>query len=784
MWDLLRILFGPDDAGDDGDVEPAANPHYAHGQLVRALRTAMEHEDPATRARARARAKDWQDVLDGLLSGRLRVGARRPLRDVPVWATPAVVHGGFATGRLLAGGPLTDDERSFLATFALPESVEARGQLNTHLAQGEGLEVLRRLLASGRYRIDVPEAAALMAVAWLVDHDQGVAARRIVAEIAPFFDRLRFFPRPCAVPLEDRETVRLQPISFTIDRLESVPFRVERLAEREAVTVWASLFDRLVALFLETVEGPPPRLETHGDGRPIRRANGSWALTGGWPCQRYPAEWRARARAWLDDYRAARARHRLCSRPEKRGTNFAILRHALERCLIGPETLTGRDVGRVRMVLAQVLWKRGRPDEARCRDLRAAQARDALRPMKAELAAVVAKRLAALAEDDPLEAPEDVLGPITPEEAGDTVPVGQPLPPTLAAVVARSRSAPIEVLIEDGVIRSAEMLAIVLPQQTARIVAAGLPDPTLRQLVIATYHAFRRRRSLLLLRLENQVRFEELPWIREVLPLRAASDQGRDAARALFQRTVLRTLDAFPESILPNQLLKELRALAGKAELDVPIVDELAADIFMGAFTEKFVLAAQQAADLLRDSLYARYYGIDYDEVAAIDDIDRSRYGAPTSKAFLDLCRRRAGATDRGPGSVAANGTIIEQQQILTTHNLASLIVALDLRAELEPRLEDLARRCFSWICARRPHRGTLAQVKNAAYAWRQMIFFLALAPAGSTAGFPSWARSHLSEQEPDFVTRFAPALTGLEATMRGGSAAHRPFLGWTVGPH
>jgi hypothetical protein len=40
----------------------------------------------------------------------------------------------------------------------------------------------------------------------------------------------------------------------------------------------------------------------------------------------------------------------------------------------------------------------------------------------------------------------------------------------------------------------------------------------------------------------------------------------------------------------------------------VPVVDELAADIFMGAFSEKFLVAAQQAGKLLQGTVKAAPY--------------------------------------------------------------------------------------------------------------------------------------------------------------------------------
>src|SRR5262249_20586901 len=143
-------------------------------------------------------------------------------------------------------------------------------------------------------------------------------------------------------------------------------------------------------------------------------------------------------------------------------------------------------------------------------------------------------------------------------------------------------------------------------------------------------------------------------------------------------------LTSFPYAILPNKLLQELRALATGADLAIPLVDEVAADIFMGEFSPKFLEAARWAAELLQGSLYAAYYGIDYATIRLLTErrgTKRGPRGDPIGAArgvFVRLWGARGGVP-RGTGDPATNGMIIEQQQILTTHNLAALFVALKL---------------------------------------------------------------------------------------------------------
>jgi hypothetical protein len=286
----------------------------------------------------------------------------------------------------------------------------------------------------------------------------------------------------------------------------------------------------------------------------------------------------------------------------------------------------------------------------------------------------------------------------------------------------------------------------------------------------ANYEAFRRRRSLLLLNLEHQVRVEELPWVHAVEPHRRGA---ADSARAAVSRLAELALDAFPATLVPNNLVTELDALAREAGLELPLVEELAADIFMGTFSSKFVRAAQLAGRQLSGSLYERYYGIDYAAVLAIDDLQRvRRSSAKTSPTFDALCLDRAGPrTDRF--SVAANGKVIEQAQILSTQNLAAL-TELDLTLDWAA----LAGRCYARIerladgldGTDRP----LHRVKDLAYAWRHMVFFLARLE-------PAEQRAFVAGLPPD--ERLRPAVAGLAQTI-DGAAPERVVLGWTLGPH
>jgi hypothetical protein len=757
----------------------AVNPGYAGFQIAKALTTSQEHADEATRERARSKISKWEAVLRNILTGSVAYGSRTPLGGVPAWATLEVVTGGFATGHLLAAGPLQEHERALLEDLrGVPEGEERR-VLNAHFLTDAGLTELRERLRTGHYDVGVPEESALMVVAWLVTNSYAEEARALLQEISPYLTKLRFYPIPLERPRRFGSRAHLQNVGSTIGDLQRIEPNPRILAQKEAVEIWAPLYDRIVALFLETVE----------DGR---------------PCQNYPVRWSERAMALLGEYAELRREHTLCGKPERLQGHFAQLRAFLARCARNPESLTGQEVGRIQHILNRYIEKRGVPASLQCEAVRRRQRGDVRGPTHHALAAAVIARLEEHPRDDGLDDISHLEQPVNEEESATSgIPAGTLIPPSIQHKVARCLNETVPVLVERGLITSGETLARVLPQMIAGLRAAGIRDPELRQLYTAIYRSFRRRRSLLLLNLEHQVQLEELPWVAAIDRFRSEDLSSRELARQALEELALLTISAFPHAILPNKLLQELRALAKGAGLDFPLVDEVAADIFMGQFTRKFLEAAKLAADLLDDSLYATYYDIDYDEVRAIPETADAgkptwfwRANRATQDGFVELCGSRAGVA-LGGWDPATNGMIIEQQQILTTQNLAALITSLDLTEPLRGHLGELARQCFRWVCRRQRMKidrwhAHLIMLKNTAYAWRQMVFFLSLLSEREVADLLRWAEEHLGAQPEGFQNRFRPALKGLLLASQGLSLASeagrrvgaRRFLGWSKETH
>jgi len=786
------------------------NPGYPLFQLAKALTTSTDHVNAETRERAQSKVKKWTCVFTDIINGKLDVGSRKPLENAPTWVTLEVITGGFATGELLAGGKLLDHEQSLLEKLSIPADSKARQALNSYFITDTGLSLLQEQLNSGCYDISIPEEGALLVVAWLLQNGHAQDARDILDEIGPYFSRLRFYPVPLDIPRRFGSRVFLQDVEKTIEDLKKINPNCRILAQKEAVHVWTPLYDRAISLFLETVEGDIPNLQIDSNGKQLR-TNGKFSIKGGWPCKKYPDGWQFRAQSILDEFNNQRSQHKLCKKPQRAKENFAQLLEYIKKCVLDPSLLNGRDVGRIRLILARCITKRGIPNSPIWAKVRENQKQQVKGATFFELVAVVIARLHAHQQKAGIDNLDAFLRTISLEEANQwKIDIDTAIPPSAHKKVQRCLSDTIDVLVKTGIITSGDTLARVLPQMTAGLRATGITDPTLRNLYSAIYRAFRCRRSLLLLNLQSQVRLEELPWISKLEQFRTADLSTHELSKQALQEIVSVTITSFPYAILPNKLLQELRALVKGANLDLPLVDELATDIFMGTFSSKFLESARVAASILKGTLYEKYYGIDYTYILGLEIHEKkpsegwfknlfkqtTTITSPATNPFAGICAQRAGVR-LGAWDSAINGMIIEQQQILTSQNLAVLFKGLNLQIMLTSSLMNMSKACFKWICQQQQIKVTkdhanLIMLKNSAYAWRQMIFFLSLLPQSQIDDFVGWMTTHMKSQRSDFQDRFSPVIKGLVLAAAGqtlcdfswSQVGARRFLGWSKERH
>lgn len=699
-------------------------PGYPGWQLARALR--------AGNAKL---FRQWGDVIRGVLDGSLRIGSRVPVVGLPVWVTPEIVRGGFATGGAGAGGPLLPHEQALGARLlGEAEGSELRGRINAWCVTEEGVAWLRQLARAGTYRLSVPEEGALMVVALLSD-EAPEAAQAVLTEIAPFFDRLRFFPREVSAPRQ--AGVSVIPVGTARTRVAGKTTRADIRAQERALTVWLPLYDGLVDLLEEVFAGQAD------------------------------AGWRLRAKAWAYDCRVAA--------DAGASRRFSDPKGAFQRCAGVLKALAegGRaPAGDQAYAELQVRRHREKYGTGAARaDYRQAQARQRPELLFDALTPVVLSRMQDLPADEGLADAEGFLGPVTGAEARPFAPEGCALPESYARIIQLAQTGSLSDLLAAGRVASPEVLAQLVPAITGEVLAARHADPVKGALAAALYEAFRRRRTLLLVNLESQVKLNELPWA-------AALDRQADGAQEELALATLKRLARlmavyFPHVPLPNTMVREMQMLARQAGQSIPFTPELAADIFMDKFSPVFTTAARDAWEMFGGTLYADYFGL----TAPGPDFD-----------LHAACAARRGE----PGShnhVVNDGQLIEQQMIVTAHNLAPLFrlagpETLDAGA--------LALRCFEEVVWRMglpaPRRRVeLVNLKAAAYAWRQMMGFLSLLEGPAQAGAIAQVMAAEAAAPEDIRRRLKPAMTGFSNALAGRPVTQdggRMVVGWAAGGH
>ncbi len=637
------------------------------------------------RQSAEERVRKWTDVLKGMAAGWLSIGSREPVSGAPAWVTLEVAHGGFATGSYLAGGPLNDAERKRADTLKLNTINDSRRALNLSYLTEEGLAELLSMLGSGCYRINVPEEAALMVVAVLVATGRVADAAELTATIQPWFPLLRFYSAPHSEALTDTTAVQVETVGEVIAKLKLIRNKTLIAAQNESLNIWGPMHDQFIELVVSSCEHPQAE-EADSLGEPFSRCDDAW---------------RIRALSLHMRYAEVRRVHSLCGKPDRRGEVFFEVRRLVRKFLdlAAGETLTERDKLQIRTLLTRDYVKRGAIVSARRQLLRAQQQRIGSMPTHAQAAQIAMSRLSRFDETRGIPEPEAILStPLDDVEAarifGDRASqrAGFVFAETIQRKVLRCLEGPIETLVERGLITSGDMLARLVPRIASRALGDQFQDVAIRNLYLQLYQAFRARRSLLLLNLNKQVQFEELPWVKPLLACASSSTACEVSSYRTFVDLVVLTLTAFPYAIIPNKLLQELRALSAATGRTIPLLDELAADIFMGKFSQKFGEAAKLAAEQLQGSLYAQYYEINTDHLLSVN------FGKDhVAVGLAQICAHRA-RVKLGSWSPAANGCIIEQQQIITTHNLATLWSLPEVREQLEPRLPQMIQSTFRWL--------------------------------------------------------------------------------------
>lgn len=716
---------------------------FAWGQLRKAQIAEKQVADAEAQARAEQRVASWLRVLTGVATGKLKIGSATPVRGFPAWLTPQVIRGGFVTGRAAAGGPLEADEIALAQRLGIEPN---RASLFAWFQSDDGRRQLDAWLDSGSYRLDLPEHGALLAVAWLRQQDHMDNAAHVLGLLEHWSSRVRFWPYELEQP--EVPGVHIATLPAVAHRLAGKRPQSRVEAERTTLSVWNPFCDKVLDHWLAA-----------------RRADGAIG-------ELFSASWIEGAKNLRAEYRQLTSEHTLPKRHADTSGTLQLLLAGFQAPLEGYSDVPA--MARAQTAVSRALAKRGEPGSPQFKELRAQQAHIAALPSHASLAHEAAARLNSTGSGGAVADPLALL---------DGLPAADL--PAVRKTARQATQAPLPVLLRERIVRSAESLATLAPQLTAETVAARYQQSTAGLLAKRLYLAFANRRSLLLVDLQSQTTIDQIPWY-SLLEESGVSGQKHPLAHAQALDLAGLALKYFPGTVLPNSLVKELARLFELAGSQVPITYELAADIFMGTFSPVFQRAAQQAAAVVGGTLYADYYGIDYAQILALTSPPRAssssrRSSADTVPGFDYLVLSRAGiAAQHRSYSVASSGKAIEQAQILTTHNLALLVnagISMDWVAQAHAAWKTVKEHL-----AKTTGENSLHHRKNAAYAWRQTVFYLALCPVDQVRDFLDSQR--IVQGLPAEATEQAEAmLRGLRETINSGAPSQGPFVGWVAGP-
>jgi len=643
----------------------------------------------------------WKKVFSGIRTGDLQIGSRTPIKNIPNWVTPEVIRGGFATGEFKAGGPLKPHETELAKELAITDksASRVREQLNRWYLTETGFESLGQMIETGNYRADAPEEFALLAVCAL-SRDHGGEAKKILSDIEPFFDRLRFYPRPANSP--QQEGFFRQSIYQLSKRLTEVQCRPSIKVQSKVLNQWLPIYDNLLDLLEDREQeywnSKAKTLLTQADA----------LLTNGAP------------RRWSDP-----------KRPFQRC--LGILRRVVMQ-----QPLAETDTNYLQLVLNRHAEKYG--DKKSKNQFRTEQKKQDVKYWHDELAQEFRKKIEHMDPEAGLREPEELL------RSSKVVP-----PYSIAKKLQMSRMDSLEKLIEHGQINSQEVLARFVPKISAKVVSSGIKHPKYRELYENLYRSFHDRRSLLLLNLESQTRLEELPWASAFDNLEMNTTNISKASVARMTEMASLILTHFPQSQLPNPMIEQFTELKRTTDLKTPFVPELAADIFMGKFSKNFGAAAVASNRFLKDTVYGRYYNLP-------KTIDPTRLGAMCAKR-AKFKRRQGGSWVAQNGTVIEQAMILTSHNMANL--LENLELDVDYSSSTLLCFEFVVKNLGAQPSSRYLE---LIALKNSAYAWRQMLTLLSqLNRAEQEKAFEK-IKKRLQEQPQEFQDFFEPIFVGLIA--------------------
>ncbi|KAI0565929.1 FHA domain containing protein [Gracilaria domingensis] len=790
------------------------------------------HCDDAARRHAE-KFQQWSECLHNIVNSVVRIGSRMTVRENPIFLTPEVLPGGFASGRLSAGGDLAPFEQELVDKNHLDVSASSsdykvqlhnvRKSLNKYFLSPKGLEELYDLLKSGRYHCLHPEEAALLVMVWMLERGDVQLARGLVSTIAPYFGDVRFYPHLSSAPQSLDLKCSLLTVGAFKRRISdmgvskgSLTYAVNKLIVEDL----APSYDMLISLILATYKKGAFDLLPF-EVRPSNNMVAAFKTL-----FRHFEKVQGVYDAILHLAKQPRKELKQLGQSRNCGKLLRIAKAFVEskkrRVMRIERTYTQKILNQIRFISRRGLPSVWTPGDSfrngrlslnelppklksfRERQRRTTQAEHKL--VSQDWKKLSMARISKMSTDD--QTGIDDVRPLTQPVAETEAELygmkrGADVPSSILRMAEMLQKRTLNAMFEKELVPSMDVMAILLDQILGAAKAQCHGPVEMRRLYVSLIGAFRRRRSVLLQNYKAQVSVDQLPWFHRLEEVqRENADVNNRGNSELFCELVRICISKWPDVMMPNKMVTALDQIARDFSVStaqgswIGLLPELAADIFMGEFTSKWCLHAALTKNMMTSSLYGKYYGTGKRK-SLWDGIEELQFDSRLDcDQFASLCTKRASQREVH-GSSARNGAIIEESMILTGQNypyLLQMLVFHGKRFESKEFLE-ICFRCFEHLKKtlipaldkKTPWQTRKQITKNVAYGWRQLVILVSSMNCREVEHF---FRHTVSLQEAIGGCTLQRALVDLRAVWMAmqnegwTGRSWKPLRGWHSGEH
>ncbi|PVZ98491.1 hypothetical protein BB558_005517 [Smittium angustum] len=744
--------------------------------------------------------KEWIKLFKQMVKGTIDIGSNKPFEKYASWLTLKVMYGGFATKNLLAGGELEKHEIDLTEHLKLKkEAKDVRIFLNNFFVLEQiGISALETMLENKKYRINVPEEGALLVYTWLMKNNHQKIAEKLLETIRVHFNKVRFYPQPAETPFNSK-VIFLSSVEQVIQKLSST---ISSKREREKLLYQrykkrTEITNTVVELWLETFDNP-------SDIPTVEYINGKNVTVGdSWPCCKYPLDWDQRAQNALLEYKE---HIDLYTRKKKGYQNFLF--EILELASKDKTALTGRNVCFIRSYIASIKNKKGLPGSEKRKQFMETKAK--------EFETFLSRDPEILKEHSikMLENHNNEMG--LSNEQYETISnelkqsfSNHPYLEKILVILSKLKELTFDELFDPKYLCSLENLASEIPKLMIPMRASVVTDPSLNYLFEQLLYSFSKRRSYLLLNYESQIKTKDIPWIKPIMQF--STGDCKDEAFEFCRKVLKNVVFNFPSTLLPNKFISQIQPLINMAGLKDSVVfsEELAADIFMGSFTKKYAVGFESNINYTRRTIYDKYYELDSDKlISELRAINLSSENSKDSKFderteyFTSMCYHRADIFSNistQANHLVSNGMIIEQSQILTSHNLSLIFGELEVDEMLRQNINDVISRCLKGVMrsikvslimkkSRSNNKNVryasiMSYYKQTAFSFRNLVFYISVKQklGDSLDDIIDLISSVLGNKNMD-LEGYKGYFDDLLGVMKGNERQGQMFLGWKSG--